>query len=140
MYVPLPAKFVPINGRRTSIRIEPELWLALRRAATEQGRTAKAFIEHVSRSKRPDRPLASELRVAICEHFVELTATVADEFMETMAGKAYLQDVQRCCNEPRVSDRTVDRITSEPDPAPGYKLTSSFPCLHIARYACTYPA
>jgi predicted DNA-binding ribbon-helix-helix protein len=70
MYVPLPAKFVPINGRRTSIRIEPELWLALRRAATEQGRTAKAFIEHVSRSKRPDRPLASELRVAICEHFV----------------------------------------------------------------------
>jgi predicted DNA-binding ribbon-helix-helix protein len=70
MYAPLPAKFVPINGRRTSIRIEPELWRALRRAATEQGLSAKAFIERVTRNKRSDRPLASELRVAICEHFV----------------------------------------------------------------------
>ena len=70
MRVPLPARFVPINGRRTSIRIEPQIWFALRRAATEQGLTAKAFIEHVSRNKRPDRSLASELRVAVCEHFV----------------------------------------------------------------------
>jgi hypothetical protein len=32
--------------------------------------TAKAFIERVSRNKDPNRSLASELRVAVCEHFV----------------------------------------------------------------------
>jgi hypothetical protein len=31
--------------------------------------SAKAFIERVSRNKRPDRSLASELRVAVCGHF-----------------------------------------------------------------------
>jgi predicted DNA-binding ribbon-helix-helix protein len=70
MRTPLPATYVPINGRRTSIRIEPQIWRALRRAATEQGMSAKAFIERVSRNKDPNRSLASELRVAVCGHFV----------------------------------------------------------------------
>ena len=69
MRTPLPAKFVPINGRRTLIRIEPQIWRALRRAAREQGMSAKRFIEGVSRNKDPNRSLASSLRVAVCEHF-----------------------------------------------------------------------
>jgi predicted DNA-binding ribbon-helix-helix protein len=65
----IPSRYVPINGRRTSFRLEPEIWRALRRAATEKGMTAKAFIEMVSRNKRRDRSLASELRVAVLAHF-----------------------------------------------------------------------
>jgi predicted DNA-binding ribbon-helix-helix protein len=66
----LPARFIVINGHPTSLRIESEIWRALRRAATEQGMRAKAFVERVNRSKPPDRSLSSAIRVAVCGHFV----------------------------------------------------------------------
>jgi predicted DNA-binding ribbon-helix-helix protein len=65
----LPAKTTYIDGHPASFRLEPELWRALRRAATEQGMSAREFIERVSRNRRRDRSLASELRVAVCGHF-----------------------------------------------------------------------
>ena len=80
--VSIPPRYVPINGHRTSFRLEPELWRALRRAATEQCVTMKAFIERVSREKDPSRSLASALRVAICAHF-EATAPKVGYFDPT---------------------------------------------------------
>jgi predicted DNA-binding ribbon-helix-helix protein len=72
----IPARRIVINGHPTSFRLEPELWSALRRAATEQGLSAKAFVERVGRSKHPSRSLSSELRVAVCGHFQALAPRV----------------------------------------------------------------
>jgi predicted DNA-binding ribbon-helix-helix protein len=58
-----------INGRPTSIRLEPAFWGWLREIAAECGMTAKAFIEGVVAAKDPKCPLASALRLYIANYF-----------------------------------------------------------------------
>lgn len=66
---------IQIAGRRTSIRLEPEMWYWLRQCACEQGRSATVLIEEVDRVRRMKRPphpsLSSTLRVHITRWFRE---------------------------------------------------------------------
>ncbi|MGH7052096.1 MAG: ribbon-helix-helix domain-containing protein [Acetobacteraceae bacterium] len=52
-----------LSGHRTSVALEPEFWRALAIIAQRGGRTLSALIAETDALRRPDRPLASELRV-----------------------------------------------------------------------------
>jgi predicted DNA-binding ribbon-helix-helix protein len=54
---------VMVAGRKTSVSLEDEFWLALRRIANTESRTIGQLIEGVSR--QDDRNLSSALRVYI---------------------------------------------------------------------------
>jgi predicted DNA-binding ribbon-helix-helix protein len=54
---------VMVAGRKTSVSLEDEFWLALRRIANTESRTISQLIEGVSR--QDDRNLSSALRVYI---------------------------------------------------------------------------
>jgi predicted DNA-binding ribbon-helix-helix protein len=58
-----------INGRPTSIRLEPNFWQWLREIAFECGLSTKALIEGIYAAKDPRWPLTSALRLRIAEYF-----------------------------------------------------------------------
>jgi predicted DNA-binding ribbon-helix-helix protein len=58
-----------INGRPTSIRLEPAFWGWLREIAAECGMTAKALIEGIFLAKSANCPLSSALRLHIADYF-----------------------------------------------------------------------
>jgi predicted DNA-binding ribbon-helix-helix protein len=47
---------IGIQGRQTSLRLEPEFWFWLRQIAAECEMTATQFIGGIALSKNPDRP------------------------------------------------------------------------------------
>ncbi|MGH7049842.1 MAG: ribbon-helix-helix domain-containing protein [Acetobacteraceae bacterium] len=59
----LEKRSVTLSGHRTSVALEPEFWLALAVIAARGGRTLSALIAETDALRRPDRPLASSLRV-----------------------------------------------------------------------------
>ena len=60
---------IHINGRPTSIRLEPHFWQWLREISIEVGMTTKALIELIAATKSPHWPLTSALRLNIAEYF-----------------------------------------------------------------------
>lgn len=52
-----------LSGHRTSVALEPEFWQALGAIAASAGRPLSALIAETDTERRPDRPLASALRV-----------------------------------------------------------------------------
>jgi len=64
-----PPRSVNINGRWTSLRLEPAFWEMLREIAAECGLTVKAFIEGIIITKNPTWPLSSALRLYIAQYF-----------------------------------------------------------------------
>ncbi|MBL8905721.1 MAG: ribbon-helix-helix domain-containing protein [Rhizobiales bacterium] len=53
---------ITIAGHRTSISLEPEFWVALRKLSAERGKSITALVAEVDRT-RGDRNLSSALRV-----------------------------------------------------------------------------
>jgi predicted DNA-binding ribbon-helix-helix protein len=56
---------ITINGRSTSLRLEPEFYFWLRQIACEIGTPATKLIAHIDKARDPDRSLSSALRVYI---------------------------------------------------------------------------
>ncbi len=52
-----------LAGHRTSVALEAEFWDALAAIAQRRGVTLAALIAELDATRRPDRPLASMLRV-----------------------------------------------------------------------------
>ncbi len=63
------SKNVRIAGRRTSVRLEPEMWDALDEVAMMQGCTIHALCSAVSELQHPDASFTGALRVFIMEYF-----------------------------------------------------------------------
>ena len=57
-----------VNKRRTSVRIEAELWFYLRQIAAEKGRTVGAVMAAVEKAKRRSSSLSSALRVYVTRY------------------------------------------------------------------------
>ena len=51
------------------MRIEPEIWQALKEMAAENGVTIKALVEKIAIAKKPSRSLSSEIRVFVAGYF-----------------------------------------------------------------------
>ena len=58
-----------INGRVTSIRLEPAFWQWLKEIEAECGCTVKTLIEGIVVTKNPTWPLTSALRLYIAQYF-----------------------------------------------------------------------
>jgi predicted DNA-binding ribbon-helix-helix protein len=60
-------KNITINGRRTGIRIEPEMWDALEEICRRENTTPHQFATKIA--KRTKGNLTSALRVAVLQYF-----------------------------------------------------------------------
>jgi len=58
-----------VEGRRTSVRLEKEMWLAIKEIARRENCTVHALCTEVSRRKRPDTSLTAAIRVFIMAYF-----------------------------------------------------------------------
>ncbi len=63
------SKNVRIGGRRTSVRLEPEMWDALDEVAMMQGCTVHALCTAVAELQHPQASFTGALRVFIMEYF-----------------------------------------------------------------------
>jgi predicted DNA-binding ribbon-helix-helix protein len=59
---------VEINGRQSSVSLEPEFWDALRAAAQAEGVTVSHLVSAIDRSKHRRKNLTSEIRVRLLSH------------------------------------------------------------------------
>ncbi len=59
---------VVVNGHRTSVRLEPQMWDALREIARREGRTVHAICTEAKRRRGPST-FAASLRVYILNYF-----------------------------------------------------------------------
>jgi predicted DNA-binding ribbon-helix-helix protein len=63
------SKNVRISGRRTSVRLEPEMWEALDEVAATQGCTVHDLCSAVSELRHPEASFTGALRVFVMEYF-----------------------------------------------------------------------
>lgn len=63
------SKNVRIAGRRTSVRLEPEMWDALDEVAAAQGCTIHDLCSAVAELKHPAASFTGALRVFVMEYF-----------------------------------------------------------------------
>ena len=59
----LEKRSIRLLGHQTSIALEPEFWAALEAIARAETAPLPAIIARVDRTRTPDQPLASALRV-----------------------------------------------------------------------------
>jgi predicted DNA-binding ribbon-helix-helix protein len=52
-----------LAGHRTSVALEQEFWEVLETIASARRRTMASLVAEVDAARRPDRPLASALRI-----------------------------------------------------------------------------
>ncbi len=64
----LEKRSIRLLGHQTSIALEPEFWAALEAIAQAESAPLAAIIARVDRSRAPDEPLASALRVYALRH------------------------------------------------------------------------
>ncbi len=64
----LVSRNITVNGRRTSIRLEPSMWQALDEIRALEGITINQFCERVDAVRR-DAPLTAAIRVAILAYY-----------------------------------------------------------------------
>lgn len=60
---------IRINGRRTSLRLEPVAWLGLFDIAEREAMTPDELIERIAAEKAPERCLASAVRVFVADYW-----------------------------------------------------------------------
>jgi len=60
---------IMVEGRRTSIRLEKEMWMALKEIARKENCTIHALCSVVSQRKKPDTSLTAAIRVFIMAYF-----------------------------------------------------------------------
>lgn len=71
---------VMINGRRTSVRLEKEMWIAIKEIARREGCSVHALCTEVSNRKRSDTSLTAAIRVFIMAYY---QAAATDEGHKT---------------------------------------------------------
>ena len=54
---------IMVNGRRTSVRLEPEMWTALLDIARRENQTIHALASQVALGKKPETSLTAAIRV-----------------------------------------------------------------------------
>jgi predicted DNA-binding ribbon-helix-helix protein len=59
---------VTVNGRRTSIRLEPAMWQALREISTREGKTLHALVTEIEHA-RAQSSLTAAIRVFLLDYF-----------------------------------------------------------------------
>ncbi len=64
----LMSRNVTINGRRTSLRLEPEMWESLNEIAKREGSTVNAVVAKIDRN-RGEGGLTSNVRVFVLSYF-----------------------------------------------------------------------
>lgn len=69
------SKNVRITGRRTSVRLEPEMWEALEEVAAMQGCSIHDLCSAVSELKHPEASFTGALRVFVMEYFRSASKT-----------------------------------------------------------------
>jgi predicted DNA-binding ribbon-helix-helix protein len=62
---------VTISGRRTSLRLEPELWAALRRIAKAESTTMQDVCTRAAEERQGVGSVTSAVRVFILQYYVE---------------------------------------------------------------------
>lgn len=62
-----------IDGRRTTMRLEPTMWDGLQEIAAREGRDIDAIATDVARLKRPDTSHTAAMRVFITAYFRHAT-------------------------------------------------------------------
>jgi len=67
-HIGLVSRNVTVNGRRTSMRLEPLMWDALHEMAAREGGTVNDVISEVDR-KRGDLGLTAAVRIRLLEYF-----------------------------------------------------------------------
>lgn len=69
----LVSKNILINGRRTSVRLEPEMWNALRDIAAREKCTVHELCSLVNLCKRPQSTLTAGIRVFLMLYYKSAT-------------------------------------------------------------------
>lgn len=69
----LVSKNVLINGRRTSVRLEPEMWLALKDISTREGCSIHELCTVVNLCKRSHSTLTAAIRVFLMLYYKSAT-------------------------------------------------------------------
>src|SRR5215467_4398 len=59
---------VTVGGRRTSIRLEPSMWQALREISAREGKTMHALVTEIDRGRRQSS-LTAAIRVFLLDYF-----------------------------------------------------------------------
>ena len=59
---------VTVNGRRTSIRLEPAMWQALREISAREGKTLHALVTEIEQA-RAQSSLTAAIRVFLLDYF-----------------------------------------------------------------------
>lgn len=65
----LVSRNVTVNGRRTSIHLEPEMWDAMYAVCRERGCTVHQLCSWIEGHRHPDQSLTSAVRVALLRHY-----------------------------------------------------------------------
>lgn len=60
---------IMIAGHRTSVRLEKEMWMALKQVAKRESCTVHSLCTEVSKRKRPDTSLTAAIRVFIMAYY-----------------------------------------------------------------------
>jgi predicted DNA-binding ribbon-helix-helix protein len=69
----LVSRNILIDGRRTSVRLEPEMWIALRDIASREGGSIHELCTLVSMCKRPHSTLTAAIRVFLMLYYRSAT-------------------------------------------------------------------
>lgn len=65
----LVSRNITINGRRTSVRLEPEMWDALRQISHEEGLTIHQLCSIIHGNKNSDASFTATLRVFLMAYY-----------------------------------------------------------------------
>ena len=60
---------VVIDGRRTSVRLEPEMWQELRHICKREGDTIHTMCTKINNRRAPNRSLTSAIRVHLMTYY-----------------------------------------------------------------------
>ena len=84
----LVSRNVSVGGRRTSVRLEPDMWEALHEMAERENTPLSAIVTRIDAERR-----ASTLTSAIREHLVRYYRSAATENGHRIAGHGTLEPV-----------------------------------------------
>lgn len=86
------SKNVRIHRKRTSVRLEPQMWNALKEIATIENCTIHDLCTAVNDLKNPAMPFTAALRVFLMEYYRSAART-----------SHYVSEVQKILKEPRAT-------------------------------------
>jgi predicted DNA-binding ribbon-helix-helix protein len=92
---------VMVNGHRTSVRLEKEMWLALKDVAKRESCTLHDVVSEIASHKRPQTSLTAAIRVFMLAYF-QAAATEDGHFKagHGMGPHVAIEDLNRHANTP----------------------------------------